>query len=504
MQSSFIVPRAIVLAALATLDGCASIPHDRGLPEVQALVDQHSGGDHSWTNAPANDGQVSEPVQKLLSQPLTADAAVQVALFRNPHIQSEFARVGIAQADVFEASRIGNPTFSLTALHHSGEVTKLDGGLSASFSELLMLPARKRFAAGEYQRVQASISAAIVSLISDTRAAWYDYVGAQQVATMRSAVATAAQVSSDLAAQFYAAGNISALQLKLEQAAATQARLQSVRAHVAARRARSALSALMGLSGSTLDWRADDRLPAPLASDESADALVTLARRQRLDLASAQQEVALRESGLELTQSYHLLGKVDVGVAGERDSDGTKRYGPSLSLQLPIFNQGQGEIARSQALLDQSRAQLKALELEVDNSVRLAADRVGVARTIAEDYRTALVPQREAIVARTQEQQNYMLVGVFELLQAKQQEFDAYQGYLEAVRDYWLARVELARAVGSSLPNDGTPPAPTLGPEQIIDPPAAAMPHVHHGANAQPADPLHDPAAALDHDGVAP
>jgi cobalt-zinc-cadmium efflux system outer membrane protein len=40
------------------------------------------------------------------------------------------------------------------------------------------------------------------------------------------------------------------------------------------------------------------------------------------------------------------------------------------------------------------------------------------------------------------------------LIQAKTREFAAYQSYLEAVRDYWLARVELARAVGQPLPSD--------------------------------------------------
>ena len=46
-----------------------------------------------------------------------------------------------------------------------------------------------------------------------------------------------------------------------------------------------------------------------------------------------------------------------------------------------------------------------------------------------------------------------MLADQFQLLFVKQQEYAAYQGYLEAVRDYWLARVELGRAVGAALPH---------------------------------------------------
>ena len=92
--------------------------------------------------------------------------------------------------------------------------------------------------------------------------------------------------------------------------------------------------------------------------------------------------------------------------------------------------------------------------------MRLGAERVRILRDIITTHRDALIPQRESVVARSQEQQNFMIIGVFELIQAKRQEYDAYQSYLEAIRDYWLARVELGRAVGGRLPSDARPAAP--------------------------------------------
>ena len=43
-----------------------------------------------------------------------------------------------------------------------------------------------------------------------------------------------------------------------------------------------------------------------------------------------------------------------------------------------------------------------------------------------------MIPARETVVERSQQEQNFMLIGVFELIQAKTQEYDAYQGYLES------------------------------------------------------------------------
>ena len=64
-----------------------------------------------------------------------------------------------------------------------------------------------------------------------------------------------------------------------------------------------------------------------------------------------------------------------------------------------------------------------------------------------------MIPLRERLVAESQRFYNFMLIGVYQLLQAKQDEIAAYRGYIEAVRDYWVARSDLERAVGGRLPS---------------------------------------------------
>jgi cobalt-zinc-cadmium efflux system outer membrane protein len=97
------------------------------------------------------------------------------------------------------------------------------------------------------------------------------------------------------------------------------------------------------------------------------------------------------------------------------------------------------------------------------------------------------VPARETAVRETQKQVNYMLVGVFELLRAKRQQIDAYQSYLEAVRDYWQARADLRRAVGTRLPDDVQPLEPVPGIDEMDPrPDKPAHEHHHHGQGAAP------------------
>jgi cobalt-zinc-cadmium efflux system outer membrane protein len=136
-------------------------------------------------------------------------------------------------------------------------------------------------------------------------------------------------------------------------------------------------------------------------------------------------------------------------------------------------------VARAQAQLDQSDAALRALEVDISTSIRARAALLAAARERAAQYRDVLIPLREEIVALMQRQVNYMLDDPSRLLLARQKAFAAYQGYLEAVRDYQLARVELVRAVGAPLPASAGAVAAPLDARGLIAP----SPGAGHGMN---------------------
>lgn len=477
---------AVAAAALA-LAGCASLPNERGYAETRALINAQRPLPADWSPL----DRVAKP--DFPATPMGVDDAVRRAFFHNPRIREAYARLGIGRAEFEEARRLANPTFGFARLSpQAGDGTQITRNLSLGLTDLLLLPARKRLAEGELDRLQKAVAGEVLALATEVEVAWYEAVGAAQIAAMRDLVAQAAERSAELAQRFFDAGNINRLQLEQEHAAATQARIEALAAGADALRARSALGGLIGLP-SDAAWRIQTQLPAPRPLAYSADTMIPLALETRLDLAAAQQAVALREDALGVTRRWRWFGTIEVGYEREREFDGGITRGPSVALGLPLFNQGQGAIARAQAELLQARADLDAQVLAVHNAAHLGIEKLKVSATIAERYRTELVPRREAIVARTQERVNFMLVGVFELLLAKQQEYDAYQAYLEAVRDYWTARAELRSAVGGRLPDDDQPLPPTVGVEAIL--PAASASPMDHGAHGMPSESEADPHA---------
>lgn len=489
--------RVVVALAALTLAACASIPQDRGFGDVRQLA-----ADRGQALPDAVAADRTAQVQDILAKPLTESDAVRVAFLNSPRIQREYARLGLSGAEVLQASRLSNPSFSAgwQGSTLGVDVSRYDFGLTQNFAELLLLPARTRLSKGDFERAKLDATQALLDLAAEVQSAYYEAAGAQQIATMRKTIATAATASADLSGRFKEAGNFTALEFAIDQAGASQALLDQEQAEADATRAKDSLNELMGL-GPDARWEVASALPKPLDQEDALDELQKLASLKRADLESDRRLVALLQDNLGVTRDYRLLGSVDVGVQYERDTDRNRLLGPSLSLQLPIFSQGQPSLLRAESQLDQARADLRAKELEVANGVQAAYDRLLAARKRLDRLGKETIPLREAIVARTQERVNYMLVGVFDLLRARQDEYSAYQQYLEAVREYWQARGDLAHEVGARLPSDSLVGEPVVAPEYPVEPQGDGMGHMHHGGGMSMPGMDHSGPAANPHAG---
>lgn len=445
------------------LAGCASIPADLGRSDVDELVAErgHSIGTDDTATV----------LSTLVTPSLTADDAVRIALINNPELQAKYAELGFAAADAYEAGRIRNPILSSLVLssNRPGELDQVSLGLVTSFTDFVTLPARKRLAAAEYAAVKQHIGAAVRETAADAESAYYHFVGAKQVAALRSQIAKAAGLSVALAERYYEAGNLTPREISMERATAAEARLEALAADAEAYEMRSALGTVMGLSVSG-PWDAPAQLPVPLASEDSLDELLALAAQSRLDLAAARADADRVADQRGVTGWTRWLGDLDIGVESERETDGARLKGPLVEWEVPLFTQNRDEILRLDADLQIAIAEVRKLTLAVSNDVHLAYAKTENARARVNTYRDTLVPARIAVTARAKEEEAFMLIGIFELLETKQQEYDAYQGYLEVVRDYWLARSELTRAVGNTLPSTASIGKERLDVEKLIQP----------------------------------
>lgn len=453
--------RPILPIALAVLlAGCASPPPDGGFTQVQALTAERTGGKRvQWNRGTADDRAVDAAVRDVLARPLAADAAVQVALLNNRKLQATFEDLGIARADLVQAGLLRNPVLDLSLRVPTAAPFKtyLNFAVAENFLDVFLIPARTKIAAAQLEQVKARVANEVLELAAQTAAAFYAWQGAEQRVELRRSIADAAAASLDAAGRLRQAGNTSELAYLSERAQADRAKADLATAQADVADARERLNALMGAADDQVNWTAPSRLPDLPKDEVGIDGLEFLAIRQRQDLAAARGEVQTQARVYGLTVDSRFLSSADLGVDAERETDGQWRIGPSLVLPVPLFDQGQGSIPRAAAVLRQSRDRYAALAIEIRSQVRAARTRMLNARAEAQFYQAEVLPTQQRLLEQTQLQYNGMLVGVFQLLQAKRDEIDAAIQYVAALQSYWTARAELERAIGGRLPAE--PPA---------------------------------------------
>jgi cobalt-zinc-cadmium efflux system outer membrane protein len=426
-------------------------------------------------------------IEDLLREELTLDRAVRVALLNNRSLQATLEELGIARADAVQASLLSNPIFSGHARvpEDSGK-TNLELALAQSVVDTLLLPLRQRVARAQFEQTKLQVTDAVLRFLAEVKTAYFMAQAAEQLVTLRRSVLQAAEAAAELAQRQYDAGNIRDFDLATEQAASEEAQAELTRAETERVAAREALAQVLGLADAVATaWRMPAQLPDLPAADPPREALETLALRERFDVAAARQELEALRRGLTLAR-FGILPASVAAINTETEADGDRVTGPMWDVEVPIFDWGQATRGRLKARLRQSQHRLAALEAAVRSEVRTAAARLAAQRRLVARYRDQLLPLRRQIVTSSQRHFNYMLIGAFQLLQFKQQEIAAQQASIEALRDYWIVRAELERAVGGQLPQAASVPPTDRSQEAEPQPqevPATGHPH-HHGGGS--------------------
>lgn len=463
------VTKPLLLASVsgvALLGGCATVQPRESFPQVERAVSERTGYRVHWNDGTDADQAVAAQVETVLAKPLDADAAVQVALLNNRNLQATYEELGVAQADLVAAGLLRNPVFDGGLLFHEGGGTPtIELGVAFDFLDVFFIGLRKNLAAAQLEAAKANVTAAVLDMAGDVKVAFYDMQAADQTVELRRQVEQATAASYDLAQRLREAGNNRPLDLANERALHEESKLALAAAEADAILARENLNRMMGLWGSRTRWTIAGRMPEPPQDESRADGLERQAVTSSLALQSsrAQITIGLRELGITLPLGY--LSDLEVGASAERD-DGEWELGPALALPIPIFSQGQPQVARAQAQIRRARQQYYATAVEVRSNIRSAYARVQSLRQRVDYYRTVLLPLRQSIVDQTQLQYNAMQIGAFQLLQAKRDQVGAAQTYLTLLRDYWTAKTELelglrGRAIRTSSMTPSSAAMPT-------------------------------------------
>ena len=454
--------------SVMVLGGCATFSKDGGFGAVEQIARERIDKDVKWQRDDNQRESVQATVKTLLASPLSADAAVQIALLNNPGLQSTYAELGIAEADLVQAGRMTNPHFGYLRTSEGGE-RKLEWALTFPIVDLLTIPMRTRIERGRFEQVKLAVAREMLDVATETRKSWIVVVAAAERVRYLGQVKLAAEASAELASRMEAAGNISRLHRMREQVFRTETVAHLDRATQAAVAERERLTRLMGLSGGDVAFKIPERLPGLPAGKPEIQDLEARAIAERLDVQAAIRESEGLAASLGLTRATRFINVLDLGPAGTKEDPEPWKRGFEASLQLPIFDWGGARVAKAEAIYMQALHRVAETAVNARSEVRAAYSAYHKAYDTAIRYREEILPLRKEIAEENMLRYNGMLISVFELLADAREQIGAVIASIEAQRDFWLSESGLqaafngpttGRRATARMVSGGMPPDP--------------------------------------------
>jgi cobalt-zinc-cadmium efflux system outer membrane protein len=393
--------------------------------------------------------QEALPAARSAAQPLTLAAALDLAEKQNLDLIAARAQRAVAQAGIRVAGQRPNPTAFFGATRDTPHE-------SLFFDQPLELGSKRsdriQLARAQTDLADADIAAIDRQIRHNVRDAFFALAFARGATGQSSEALKLAQRLLDIAKARYEAGDIP----ELEE---TQANLEVARAdadlQVAQQEEKVALSdlnALLNEARATV-WDLGDpfaSLPPQLALDD----LLARAGASNAEIAHLNQEAKVQQAQTSLLKTERVpnLG-IEFGVDFNSPGPGGYREGArgQISMELPLFNRNQGEIAQSLATQQALSAELTAARRSADAKVESSYLDLEARRVEVHLYHDKILPSSRQLEELSEESYRAGKANILTVLGAQRDVQQAEREYLASLVAVQSAFAQLEEAVGAPL-----------------------------------------------------
>ena len=484
--------RALLGVFVIMLAGCAHVNPRPDYERVKRHVADAVG--ENAIAPPDNAEAVRALVAARLEGGLSADEAVQVCLLNNPRARAALLRVGIARADLVQASLFQNPSLALSLrLPDGGGLSNLELGIAQNIADLWLIPIRKRAAEGELESAILEVARELSAVALEARATYYSAVGLDREKAIVDENRSVAQQLLDAALGRQQAGAGSAIDVNLARSEFMQTEVALRNAALAAFEARRSLTVILGVKTPPDDLVLTDKLPDPPVWNLTSESLVSTAEVNRLDLRAVTYFVDVAAARVQ-QEKLSVVADVEIGVGFERDARGRRGdrpwladtlwasaeagaltppslqpreklptdtiLGPTLSLEVPVFDQNQAQIAKAQFIYEQALLNREALLLDVTQETRGAFQRARTAWDVANYYRDNFLPLLQENLELSRTAYRAGKISLLSVLEAQKLLLASRGRYVESLRNAAVAVTDLEKAIGvpiAGVTNDVSP-----------------------------------------------
>lgn len=448
----------LALLAIVFVPACAQIEPEDDYARLADAVAEASGAE---LRDPQQALLTETEVAAMLADGLSMDEAQALTLGFHPGVRAQLLDVGVAHADWVQAQLLANPFLDFAARFPSGGgATVLEAVLGFELLDLWQAPRRTEMAQQELDATVWRVAWQASTALHETRAAYLRAVHAELLtAATDEALALRIEHAALMDARFEA-GAITRGEREQAMVELAQARLDARKRALDAAKTHADLLRSLGLDADAAPelalvderagfWLLDlETLDDPLATREQRDAALEV----RLDLRAARGSVQAAQARVEWEQG-RVWPQASVGGNLESTSGGDE-FGPALSLQLPVLDRNQAQIARAELLWEQAHLLALDARLAASRDLQQARARFLTAQAQLTQAREELMPAARARRQAVEEAQQLGAATRVELIEAQLAE-QAVERTMMALRlELGLAGLALERELGRPLKSE--------------------------------------------------
>ena len=418
---------------------------------------------------------------------LTIEKLIELGATRRADLQAARAKLTIAEGKLQQAGFRPNPTlngdYGTARILGGGDENALSVGVTQVFETGGKRNRRVAVAELELQQVRAEISTLERQITVEIRTAYTNALSAaRQLDVLEKLISANLEIVRVIEARLKE-GDVAPLDVNLVKVEADRLKIQAIGARNDLETSLLQLKTLIGADvAESIELAPQTERPTRL--DLGLSELTELALKGRADLKAARLGEELGTARIDLAKANavpNVAGSITysrnkritdfpAGIGGSTvNRDNELTFG--VSVDIPIFNKNQGEIASATGEKLQATRQREFLETIIKRDVAIAFRKYRAAAETLVIYSTQIIPRSEENLKAVRSAYGFGEFSVFEVVNEQRRLTENVTGYNQALRDYYNALNELETALGTTIPPTGfTPVSQSILPSQDLAP----------------------------------
>lgn len=440
--------RYYFFAIVLLLTGCAGVQTQEEWKRVNHFALERTGIEIRWEQSEEDAKAIKEEVKRLLTDGITMDEAVRIALLNNRELQAAFEEIGIAKSDLVQAGLFTNPNLSaIFSFPFAGGGTGIEAAGVFNIADIWQIPIRKKVAAAKLETTILQVSEEILNTSAEAKKAYIGYSALSLVRDEMERIKDVVEEWRNRLIYRQQFGFASDLDIYMANAMAMETKLEYAKIESELLIARYRLNRVLGLPHKQADYELAEVLSEEINRLPELEQLISQAALNRPDVSIAKMRVEESRRVLALERS-RIFSNVEAGIVYERGVDGDESIGPEIGIQLPVFDQNQAQIAKAEYRFRQAEKELKAKIDEVREDVSVVHERLYLLSQQIKLIKTQILPANMAAVDYAEKYFNAMQLNMLYLLEARRKLLETKRHYLNVLKEYHEQLAELERITG--------------------------------------------------------